>query len=97
MSFEDDDDDYEGFTKSREKELKDLLSPDELASLKENDRKVESIRGILLETVNFLYKEYDVRGLRYFRRRIEACKTQEELRIAADCLLTIGRFHAESD
>ena len=59
----------------------------------EEARKTESMRGIILETVNVLYREYNVRGLKYFRMRVEDAETSEELKIAADLLAIIGRFH----
>ena len=58
----------------------------------EDTRQANSIRGIILETVNILYREYGVRGLKYFRKRVEDADTLDELRIAADMLATVGRF-----
>jgi hypothetical protein len=59
----------------------------------EDDRRAKSMRGILLETINILYREYNVRGLKYFRLRVEDAETVDELRVAADMLTTLGRFH----
>jgi hypothetical protein len=87
------DEEYDGFVKSEEKSIEELLGVGGLESLREEERKIESTRGLLDETLNYLYKEYNVKGLRHFRRRVSKCKTFDELRVAADCLLTIGKFH----
>jgi len=92
MSAEEEDYDG-GFTRNTDKSLEELLSPLQIESLKEDERKLESARGLLLETINFLYKQYNIKGLRYFRKRVEACRTYDELRLAGDCLITVGRFH----
>ena len=59
----------------------------------EDDRRAKSMRGILLETINILYREYNVRGLKYFRLRVEDAETVDELKVASDMLTTLGRFH----
>jgi hypothetical protein len=59
----------------------------------EDVRQSDSMRGIILETINLLYREYGVRGLRHFRLRVEEMETTDELKVASDMLVTIGRFH----
>jgi len=59
----------------------------------EDVRRTDLMRGIILETVNILYREYNVRGLKYFRLRVENAETVDELKIASDMLTTLGRFH----
>lgn len=73
--------------------LNDLVSPSVRESLIEEVRQADSMRGLLVETINILYREYGIRGLKYFRLRVEDARTTEELKVAADMLLTIGRFH----
>jgi hypothetical protein len=59
----------------------------------EEQRQVESIRGLLIETINLLWREYHVQNLKFFRLRVEKAETVRELEIAAEMLTTIGRFH----
>lgn len=62
----------------------------------EEQRKMESIRGMILECINIAWREYGVKGLKHFRMRVEDAKTMEEIVVARDMLLTIGRFHDTS-
>jgi hypothetical protein len=76
--------------------LEELLSPFEKEKLMQEKTRYESIKGMLLETINILYREYNVRSLKFFRRRIEDCQTTEELVVAANLLMTLGRYHEMS-
>jgi len=59
----------------------------------EDERKKIAMKGILLDTINILYKNYDIRYLFYIRQKVEDAKTHEELKLVADMLIVIGRFH----
>jgi hypothetical protein len=73
--------------------LDKLVRPHIRERILEDVRQSDSMRGIILETINILYREYGIRGLKYFRLRVEAAETTDELKVAADMLTTIGRFH----
>jgi len=73
--------------------LESFILPAERERLFEEKRKFESIKGLLLETINVLFREYHVRGLKFFRRRVEDSRTIEELHVASSMLLTLGKFH----
>ena len=74
-------------------DLNNLVRPDVRERILEDVRRVNLIRGIITETINILYREYGVRGLKYFRLRVEKAETVDELKVAADMLTTLGRFH----
>jgi hypothetical protein len=62
----------------------------------EEHRKVESVRRVLIETINVIFKEYDVSGLKHVRHCIQDAKTYDEIFICAQMIVTIGRFHGGS-
>ena len=76
-----------------EQDLNDLVPPHVRERILEDVRRTDLMRGIITETINILYREYGVRGLKYFRLRVEKAETVDELKIAADMLTTLGRFH----
>lgn len=78
---------------SYSKDIDEFLSPAERSRILEERRKFESIKGLLLETINILFREYHVRGLKFFRRRVEDSMTLEELQVSSSMLMTLGRFH----
>ena len=59
---------------------------------KENERVVKSLRGIILESINVLYRAYGVNALFHFRQRIFRMETKEELEMAAKMLEIFSRF-----
>jgi hypothetical protein len=77
----------------REMPPEKIIPDHEKSRLTEEARRVASVKGILLETINLLWREYHVKNLRFFRMRVEDAMTMQELEIAADMILTIGRFH----
>lgn len=78
---------------SDDREIDDCMSPAERERFFEEKRKFDSIKGLLLETINILFREYHVRGLKFFRRRVEDAMTLDELQVASSMLMTLGRFH----
>lgn len=72
--------------------LEQMLSEFQKKSISEDYRKLESTRGLILETINILFRDYGIKNLKFFRRRVDEAKTHEELRVAADMLLSMGMF-----
>ena len=67
------------------------------AQVQECQRKLLSMRGIILETINILFKEFDVPWLFHFRQRVYSAATEDELRLAADMLKLIGTVFENRD
>lgn len=72
--------------------LEQMLSEFQKKAISEDYRKLESTRGLILETINILFRDYGINNLKFFRRRVDEAKTYEELRVAADMLLSMGMF-----
>jgi len=73
----------------------DMIPESQKEAIAENYRKVESTRGLVLEAINVLYREGNVKNLRFYRRRVEEAQTFDELRIAVDLLMTLGMFFSK--
>jgi hypothetical protein len=59
----------------------------------EYQRKYESKKGMLIETINILFKNYGVEFLYHFRRRVEEeMHTLEEIEFAGEMLKVISSF-----
>lgn len=71
----------------------DNLPVVETLRVHERQRRIRSMRGILLETINILYKDYGCGSFFHLRQRIQEAASEEELRVAADMLTVISRFH----
>ena len=62
------------------------------AAFREKQRVVRSMRGIILESINILYRVYGVNSLFHFRQSIFRMETCEELEMAAKMLEVFSRF-----
>jgi len=63
---------------------------------REKRRQVENARKMLIEILNMLFRDYNFKGFRYFRRAVENAETLWELEMAKDLMMVASRFHEAS-
>ena len=67
--------------------------PEDVDPQTEEERQVQSVKGLIIETINIAYNDYNIGGLKFFRLRVKDMKTLGELKIASDLLGSIINLH----
>jgi len=70
----------------------DRMRVAEVIALEER-RVVENQKKMILETLTVMYRDYNIKGLRYFRNAVESAATQEEIKTATEMLVILSKIH----